>query len=319
MAVPEALLEGATGRSLSSERRAFTAIAIVVPVAAAGLYFCFLQQLFGLWTLWWNEPLRSIGMAIPPACLMLCLRVWRLEDFSRGGTWWGLALVLPSLILALASSVGLFRLLHLIVPLGADTPPAILVPNGLLLAAYISGIVLLFGGAQTWRKAWFPLLLLIFVNPVPHFFQALVDLPLQQFAAHTARSFAALIGVPISGGTLVMMFSPDLGMFIAHGCDGLRGAVAMGYTALVVGYLYELSWRRWAVYVLAAVALAYLFNLLRLCAVVIYYWFAKQAPALAGHAALADYIIGGILFFCAALFLFSLPRRWRSCTPSFSS
>lgn len=318
MTLPEAAAAAAVERPLRSEQTV-AALVVAALVAAVGLYFCFAKQLFGLWMLWQNEPLRSIGMAIPPTSLVLCLRAWQLRDFSRGGTWWGLALVLPSLVLALAASVGLFRLLHLTVPLGADTPAIVLVPNGLLLAAYISGIVLLFGGAQTWRKAWFPLLLLVFVNPVPHFFQALVDLPLQHFAAHTARSFAVLIGVPVSEGTLLMMFSPDLGMFIAPGCDGLRGAVAMGYIALVVGYLYKLSWRRWALYVLAAVALAYLFNLLRLCAVVIYYWVAKQAPVLAGHATLADYIIGGILFFCAAFFLFSLPRRWRSCTSSSSS
>ncbi|MGH8377631.1 MAG: exosortase J, partial [Gammaproteobacteria bacterium] len=184
----------------------------------------------------------------------------------------------------------------------------------LLLYVFASGVVLLFAGVQTWRRAWFALALLLFVNPVPHGFDVLVDLPLQYFAAHSARAYAALMGVPVSAGTLKMMFTPRLGMFIAPGCDGLRGAVAMGYLALVIGYLYRLPWRRWGVYVLAAVLLAYLFNLLRLCGVVIYYWFAMRMPAIAHHATLADYLIGGVLFFCAALFLFSVPRRWRACT-----
>jgi len=40
------------------------------------------------------------------------------------------------------------------------------------------------------------------------------------------------------------MFAPDFGMFIAPGCDGIRGAITLGYLALVLGYLKRVSLRR---------------------------------------------------------------------------
>lgn len=295
-----------------SRRQAITALCAAGLLTALGLAFCFNWQLSTLWFLWITDPLRSIGMAIPLVSLGLLVRCWRLEDWEHGGTWWGLPLVVGALALGLLTAAAPLQ-----IRFNAAPDQLNLIPNALILEGFVSGVVLLFGGGQAWRRAWFPLLLLLFLNPVPGWFGSAVDLPLQFFAAHAARGFAALLGVPVSEGTLKMMFTPRLGMFIAPGCDGLRGAVTMGYLALVIGYLYRLSWLRWGAYVLAAVLLAYLFNLVRLCGVVVYYWFAMRFPVIAHHATLADYLIGGVLFFCAALFLFSVPRWWRRpCTAS---
>lgn len=300
-----------------TRQRAVLAIIGAAIVLGLGLAFGFSWQLADLWITWTTDPLRSIGMAIPAASLILAVRSWRPDDWSRGGTWWGLPVLVLALTLALLTAAA-----PLTLRLPGDLPHNLdLIPAGVLLCAYTSGVVLFFAGTRAWRKAWFPLLLLLFVQPVPGWFDSAVDLPLQYFAAHAARGFAALIGVAVSQGTLKMMFTPHLGMFIAPGCDGLRGAIAMGYLALVVGYLYRLRWLRWGAYVVLAVALAYLFNFVRLCGVVVYYWFSMRIPVIAHHATLADYLIGGVLFFFAALFLFSIPRWWRPrpCTPNSSS
>lgn len=295
-----------------SRHRAWTALSATVILTMAGLMLCFHSELAALWVLWTTDPLRSIGMAVPIVSAGLLIRCWRLEDWTQGGTWWGLVLVGVSLFLGILVGIAPMH-----VRFNAAFGSLNLIPRGLSLAGFVSGMVLLFGGARAWRKAWFPLLLLLFLNPVPGWFNGAVDLPMQFFAAHAARGFAGLLDVPVSQGTLKMMFTPHLGMFIAPGCDGLRGAVAMGYLALVIGYLYRLDWMRWAIYVVSAILLAYVFNLVRLCGVVVYYWFAMRFPAIAHHATLADYLIGGVLFFCAALFLFSIPRLWRRpCTAS---
>ena len=139
-----------------------------------------------------------------------------------------------------------------------------LLPLGLTIFAYGSGIVLLLGGVRVWRAALFPLALLLFVNPVPKVFQ-LVDLPLQFFCARVAQSFALAIGVHPDVNQLRLMFAPGFGMFIAPGCDGIRGAVTMGYLALILGYLYRFSIRARFLSAIGAVALGYLFNLIRLC------------------------------------------------------
>jgi exosortase J len=149
------------------------------------------------------------------------------------------------------------------------------------------------------------------LQPVPPVVVHFMDLPLQSLSAHIARSFAALIGFPPTNPELLrLMFTPDFGMFIAPGCDGMRGAVTLGYVALIVGYLKRASIVRWCLYVAAAVLMGHLFNLIRLCSLVLYYKIAVGHTALEHIAKQADYAIGGCLFLIAAiLFLWVAFRK----------
>jgi exosortase J len=147
------------------------------------------------------------------------------------------------------------------------------------------------------------------VQPVPGSFTTMVDWPLQRLGADAARWFALTLGVPVGGEALRLMFFHDqLGMFIAPGCNGLQGAAAMGLLALIIGHVRRLRLAIHVAFVVAAVALAYVFNLMRLCALVVFYCVAHQVPFLANHAVGADYAIGGALFMMAAAFLFWVPR-----------
>lgn len=279
---------------------------VVLLTAAAGLW-CFRTELRSLYVVWTEDPTRSIGMLIPAVSAILAWRSWREETWSAG-EWWGLALIAAA-ILGAELQYGLCPILvlggaHGQVSLGV-------MPSGPLICLYASGIVVLFGGRRAWLKAAFPLLLLILLKPVPGWFTSVVDLPLQGLAARMARGFAALLHVPVSKGTLTMMFSPALGMFIAPGCDGLRGAVTMGLLALVFGHLYRLGRLRWALYSVGAVLLAYVLNWARLCCVVIYYWCALRIPSIGAYGTQVDYAIGGTLFTVAAFFVLGLPRLWR--------
>ena len=151
-------------------------------------------------------------------------------------------------------------------------------PHSLVVFAYGAGVVLLFGGTRLFRAALFPLLLLWFVNPVPHIFNVFVDLPLQRISAHVARAFAIALGQPLSPDQIRLMFTPDFGMFIAPGCNGIRGAVTMGFIALIAGYLYRFRWYAHAAVVAGAVLLGYVFNFARLCILVLYYLVALHFP-----------------------------------------
>jgi exosortase J len=184
-------------------------------------------------------------------------------------------------------------------------------PIGLPICLYACGVILLFAGPRVCRRAWFPLALLLCVQPVPAAVVSLFDLPLQSFSAHIARSFASLIGFPPTSRELLkLMFTPDFGMFIAPGCDGMRGAVTLGYSALIVGYLKRVSIARWFLYVSSAVLLGHLFNLIRLCTLVLYYRIAVGHPTLESMAKQADYAIGGFLFLVAVvLFLWVVFRK----------
>jgi exosortase J len=252
-------------------------------------------QLIILWGIWTTDPLRSIGMLIVPLSLMLVLRVWRQLNWELRGSWWGLILVLLAFIPTVCSWNLTFSWV-----VGFMT--VLVLPFALPLYLYASGVILLYGGIRVWRKAWFPLALLLFAQPVPESVVILLDLPLQSYSAHIARSFALLIGFPPANRELLrLMFTPDFGMFIAPGCDGMRGAVTLGYVALIVGYLKRVSILRWFLYVLCAVLLGHLFNLIRLCALVLYYRIAVGHPSLEHIAKQADYAIGGCLFMAAAI------------------
>ncbi len=273
-------------------------IAILAAAGCLGIY----REIALLWRCWTTDPLRSIGMLIPPVSIVLTLRVWRQNGWQMRGTWWGLLAIGLSFILSL------IRESALLFVAGGGVLVS-LIPLALPVYVYGSGVVLLFAGARVWRKAWFPLGLLLLSQPVPILSSSMIDIPLQNISARVARSFATLIHFAPTTPQLRLMFSPDFGMFIAPGCDGIRGAVALGYVALVLGYLKRVSFRRWAAYVAGGVLLGYLFNFIRLCVLVVYYRIALGHPVLEGVAKQADYAIGSGLFLVAMLIFLRLARQ----------
>jgi exosortase J len=184
-------------------------------------------------------------------------------------------------------------------------------PPSVVLLAYGSGAVLLIGGARLYRAALFPILLLWFSNPVPHAFSLWVDLPLQQASAHIARAFAMHLGYTLTPDRLRLMFTPEFGMFIAPGCNGIRGSLTMGFIALIAGYVYRFRWYATAMVMTGAILLGYLFNFVRLCLLVLYYVVAMHFTALQDKAENADYVIGVLLFLVATFLLFTVIHSLR--------
>jgi exosortase J len=258
-----------------------------------------------LWDLWMTDALKSIGMVVPIVSLILILRVWRTLGWQAEGTWWGFALLLITAIVERIQQQSVVLLV--ISPRWSTGLP----PPSLMLLAYGSGVVLLLGGVRLYRAALFPILLLLLANPVPHVFSLLVDLPLQHTSAHIARALAMHMGYSLTPDHLRLMFTPDFGMFIAPGCDGLRGSVTMGFIALIAGYFYRFRWYATALVVMGAILLGYLFNLARLCLLVFYYVIALHIPVLQDKAEKADYAIGAALFLFATVLLFAVIHHLR--------
>jgi exosortase J len=219
------------------------------------------------------------------------------------GSWWGLLILLVTALVVHTRDQAIMLLI--LSPQWALNLP----PHSLVVFAFGSGLVVLFGGVRLYKAALFPIVLLWFVNPIPHVFNVYVDLPLQRASALVARSFAVALGQRLSPDNLRLMFTPEFGMFIAPGCNGIRGAVTMGLIALVAGYLYRFRLRAHVLTVLGAILLGYLFNFVRLCVLVIYYVVALPHPWLQDHAEGADYVIGGVLFFIAVYVLNTVISR----------
>ena len=273
-------------------------ISVLAALGCLGIY----HDLALLWATWTTDPLRSIGLLVPLLSIALTLRVWRQCGWHLRGTWWGLGVIGLSYFLSL-----LHQKMMVLAVFGNAS--ASLIPLSLPVYVYGSGVVLLFAGSGVWRRAWFPIGLLLLSQPVPILATGLIDIPLQSISAHVARSFATAIHFAPTTPQLQLMFSPDFGMFIAPGCDGIRGAIAMGYVALILGYLKRLAWHVWAAFVAGGVLLGYLFNFIRLCALVLYYRVALGHPVLESMAKQADYVIGSSLFLVATLLFFWIASR----------
>jgi exosortase J len=272
-------------------------IAVLTAFGCLGIY----REIANLWSEWTSDPLRSIGMLIPAASVILILRVWRQYGWEMRGTWWGLAVIGLAFFLSLLRQYALFLAV-------AGEAVVSLIPVSLPVYVYGSGIVLLFAGKRIWRCVWFPLGLLLLSQPVPGLTNGLIDIPLQNVSARVARSFATLIGFTPTTPELRLMFAPNFGMFIAPGCDGIRGAVTMGYVALIFGYLKRVSLFRWMTLTVGAVLLGYLFNFIRLCILVIYYRIVLGHPSMEGFAKQADYLIGSCLFLLVTVVFVRLAR-----------
>lgn len=256
-----------------------------------------------LYIMWVNDPLKSIGMLVPPVSFVLILLRWRALSWRFEGSWWGLAL-----LVATAAAVR-FREQSVLVLVLTPRWSIFFPPHSLVALAYVTGVVLLFGGWRLLRAARFPVLLILLVNPVPHIFNVYVDLPLQQVSAHVARAFAIGLHQKLTPDQMRLMFTPTFGMFIAPGCNGIRGAVTMGMIALIVGHLYRFRWKAHALFVAGAVLLGYLFNFVRLCTLVLYYIVALKIPWLQSRAEMGDYVLGACLFLGAVWLLFFVVRR----------
>lgn len=279
-------------------------IALACLAAAAGLLTIF-SSVRMLWTIWRTDDLKSMGMVVPFVCAALILREWRRLGWETQGTWWGFAVLAISAALMFLRDQTLF-----IITINKDWLLQI-PPLPLVAVVYAAGIVLLFGGKRLLRAAWFPVLLMWAVIPVPQTFSRFIDLPLQHAAASVARAFAHALGQPLTQDKLRLMFTPEFGMFIAPGCNGIRGAITLGLAAIVVAYLYRFRWFVFAPVVAGAVLLGYVFNFLRLCLLVIYYKLALGHDWWQNHARQADLVIGGCLFVLALVIFFAVAERLR--------
>ena len=105
-----------------------------------------------------------------------------------------------------------------------------------------------------------------------------------------------------------MMFSPDFGMLIVPGCNGVRGSVTFAYLALIFGYSRGLRPRTLALVTGSAFVLGFILNLLRLCVLVIYYRIGLSFPSIQAYGVGVDYCIGCTIFLLATLILGVLIR-----------
>ena len=215
-------------------------------LAASVSLWLFWDGLSRMWGWWIDAPEYSHGLLIPPIAAFL---IWqqkdRLERVDFRGSWWGVALVL----------LGGFLLL-----LGQLATIYTLVQYAYLVTLY--GLVLAFTGPRAFRLLAMPLLILVFMIPLPQFVLANLSTKLQllssQIGVWVIRRFD--ISVFVEGNVI------DLGGYklqVAEACDGLRYLFPLMTLGFLMGYFYKgATWKR-VVLFLSSIPITVVMNSLR--------------------------------------------------------
>jgi exosortase len=159
--------------------------------------------------------------------------------------YWGLALVVWAALQAIVATLG-----------------AELFTARVAFLIAIVGVILFIGGTAWVRALAFPLLLLLFMIPIPAIIYAQLTLRLQMLASEIGEIMIGWMGIPVlrSGNTLRL---PSQTLDIAEACSGIRSLLSLGFLSLVYAYFMDKRvWMRWAL-LIATVPIAICANGIR--------------------------------------------------------
>lgn len=108
------------------------------------------------------------------------------------------------------------------------------------------GVILYLCGTEWVKVLRFPLLLLLFMIPIPAIIYAALTLRLQTLASQLGEVMIGWMGIPVlrAGNTLVL---PSQTLDIAEACSGIRSLLSLGFLSLVYAYFMDKRvWMRWA-------------------------------------------------------------------------
>jgi exosortase D (VPLPA-CTERM-specific) len=214
----------------------------------------------------WNlQPEYSHGVLIP---FLSAYLIWRrreeLRDLPFTGSWQGLWLIGAG---ALAWLAGDLSTIYWIVQ------------YGFLLALY--GVILALTGGAVFRRLWMPLAILVFMVPLPAFFNNTLSLQMQLLSSWLGVIIirAAGISVFLQGNVI------DLGSLqlqVAEACDGLRYLFPLMTLAFVMAQMFRAPFWQRALLFISSMPIAILMNSLRIGAIgiTVEYWGAKMAEGL---------------------------------------
>src|SRR6266853_4910851 len=143
--------------------------------------------------------------------------------------WWGLGVMAWA---ALQGYVG---------TLGAEL---FLQRTSFLIA--LLGLLLVLGGTRLVRELVFPLLLLLFMIPIPSVIYNQITFPLQLFASQVAEFTLGLMGIPVlRDGNVLELASQKLS--VVEACSGIRSLLSLSFLSLLYAYFFDNKvWMRWA-------------------------------------------------------------------------
>lgn len=234
----------------------------LLALALLAAVLLFAQAIGQLYTIWNLQPEYSYGILIPALSIFL---IWRerhsLHGLPLAGSWQSLPLIVAGLVLRVVGQLG--------------TLPAV-VHYALLLVLY--GLVLSLTGPAIFRRLLMPLLLLVFMVPLPPVLSEQLSLELQLLSSQIGVGVirAAGISVFLQGNVI------DLGSYqleVAEACSGLRYLFPLMTLAFLIAYVFRGPlWKRALVF-FSSIPITVLMNSLRIgiIGITVEHWGPKMA------------------------------------------
>jgi exosortase len=160
-------------------------------------------------------------LVLPVVAFVVWRRRAELAAIQPQTNWWGFGIALwgavQMLLGTLAAQVFIARTAFLVSVIGA---------------------VLFLGGTRALKTLAFPLLLLLFLFPIPATIYAQVTLPLQMFASATAEAVLNSIGIPVlRDGNILEL--PHERLSVVEACSGIRSLLSLSFLSLIYAYFFD--------------------------------------------------------------------------------
>jgi len=198
------------------------------------LILCYAPILYRMSVQWATDENMGHGFFVPlVAGYIAWQRRAELLATPRQPNGWGLFLVIFAATEALAATLG-----------------AELFTARLAFVIALFGIVLYLGGTKWLKLLLFPLLLLLFMIPIPAIIYAALTLKLQMLASQLGEMLITAAGIPVlrAGNTLTL---PSQTLDIAEACSGIRSLLSLAFLSLVYAYFADNRvWMRWTLLLL---------------------------------------------------------------------
>jgi exosortase len=193
------------------------------------LILCYAPILYRMSIQWATDENMGHGFFVP---FVAGFVAWQRRDellaTPRKPNGWGLFLVVFAAAEALAATLG-----------------AELFTARLAFVVALFGVVLYLGGTKWLKVLLFPLLLLLFMIPIPAIIYAALTLKLQMLASQLGEGLISAAGIPVlrAGNTLTL---PSQTLDIAEACSGIRSLLSLAFLSLVYAYFADKRvWMRW--------------------------------------------------------------------------
>ena len=254
------------------------------------LFATFIFAFFPVWKkliiTWYSSDQYSHGFLVVPISLYI---IWQKKNIlvktpSRH-SWWGLALVIFSLLLYLFAHFA-----------------EILTLSSFSMVLLLAGAIIYLYGFLIFRELLFPLVFLLFMIPIPGQIYASLTIPLQLFVSKLSVWLVSTIGIPVyREGNVIHL--PDITMQVVQACSGLRSMISLLMLSAIISYLTLKSNILRFVLFLTGIPAAIFVNIIRVSLMVFaFYYFNYDLTKDSVHT------VFGIIIFCIALIIIGLSK-----------